>query len=146
MRHEAMSPAGQARGPTAFSQSAMCRANRRRRASRILVPGTARAASRFRDFRDRLQRAAKAPTATIIATLRKLLVTLNANVYRTPEIRRSTAWLATVADKPGRFTSSFIFLRGNSNARSLMPSGYGSGHCDSLKLIKSHHAVTRRAG
>jgi hypothetical protein len=27
-----------------------------------------------------------------------------------------------------------------------MPSGYGSGHCDSLKLMKSHHAVTRRAG
>ena len=40
-----------------------------------------RAASRrFRDFRDRLQRAGKAPKAAIIATARKLLVTLNAMV------------------------------------------------------------------
>ena len=39
-----------------------------------------RAASRFRDFRDRLQRAGKAPKAAIIATAHKLLVTLNAMV------------------------------------------------------------------
>jgi transposase len=60
-----------------------------------------RAASRFRDFRDRLQRAAKAPKAASIATARKLLVTLNANGCCTPEIRCSAAWLTTVADKPG---------------------------------------------
>jgi hypothetical protein len=34
----------------------------------------------FRDFRDRLQRAGKAPKAAIIATARKLLVTLSAMV------------------------------------------------------------------
>ena len=32
----------------------------------------------FRDFRDRLQRSGKTPKAAIIATARKLLVTLNA--------------------------------------------------------------------
>jgi transposase len=37
-----------------------------------------RAGSHFRDFRDRLQRAGKPPKAAIIATARKLLVTLNA--------------------------------------------------------------------